>query len=125
MWDFSRYHVPQWNAEDLLRELAEVNAGLVLCTTRIRLEDVPDDRPRADALVLENLTPEDGARYLREGFGVYGAAEELVAAAKAYDGHALALTLLGAYLKGSDISRRHQIRELPMDAGGQAAMRGG
>ena len=49
----------------LLRELAAHNKGLALCTTRLRIADVPEDGPRARSLDLDNLDPEHGAEYLR------------------------------------------------------------
>src|ERR1017187_2337984 len=98
----------------LLQELAARNAGLVLATTRVRLTDVPDDKPQALSLDLENLAPADGARYLAH-LGVRGPGDELRAASEAYENHALALTLLGTYLVTfceADIGRRTDIREL-------------
>src|ERR1017187_7401900 len=98
----------------LLQELAARNAGVVLATTRVRLTDVPDDKPQALSLDLENLAPADGARYLAH-LGVRGPEEELRAASEAYENHALALTLLGTYLVTfceADIRRRADIREL-------------
>lgn len=101
--------------KDLLRELTVQNAGLVLCTTRVRLADVAEDEPLAPEIVLDNLTPADGARLLREKFGVHGSDDDLVEASQAYGNHALALTLLGTYLKrrDGDVSRRFEIDELP------------
>jgi tetratricopeptide (TPR) repeat protein len=101
--------------KDLLRELSVQNAGLVLCTSRVALADLADVPP----LELDNLTEADGARYLREKFGVHGSEEDLREASKAYGNHALAVTLLGTYLKrhGGDVSRRFEIDELPNPAG--------
>jgi tetratricopeptide (TPR) repeat protein len=98
----------------LLRELAAQNAGLVLCTTRVRLSDIPDDE-RALSIDLDNLSAVDGSRYLRETFGVHGNDEDIATACKSYGYHALALTLLGTYLRrrGGDISNRFEIDELP------------
>jgi tetratricopeptide (TPR) repeat protein len=101
----------------LLEELAARNAGLVLCTTRVRLTDVPDEAGRARSLELENLDPTDGARYL-EHLGVQGEERELQDASAAYGNHALALTLLGTYLStfcDGDIRRRTDIRELQVE----------
>ncbi len=83
----------------------------MLCTSRVPLADLADVPP----LELENLTEADGAQYLREKFKVHGSEEDLRAASKAYGNHALALTLLGAYLQDhhGDISRRFEIEELP------------
>jgi hypothetical protein len=55
----------------LLQELATQNKGLVVCTTRVRINDVPDDPPRAQSIDLDNLDPEHGAEYLRH-LGVEG-----------------------------------------------------
>jgi tetratricopeptide (TPR) repeat protein len=90
----------------LLQELATGHRGLVVCTTRVSM-----DIPEAIPLDLDNLTPHQGAEYLR-GLGVEGTDEELEQASQEYWNHALALTLLGSYLVdfcGSDIRRRVEI----------------
>jgi len=117
LWDFA--------LKDLLRELTAQNAGLVLCTTRVRLSEVPDDAGRAESIPLDNLSEPDGAQYLREKFRVQGAEADLREASRAYGNHALALTLLGTYLEGGDVSLRHEIRELPIpdDRPGRQARR--
>ena len=100
----------------LLQELDTANEGMVLCTTRVRLE-IPDDPPRAVSLELENLTPESGGAYLLK-LGVEGEEEELQQASEEFGNHALALTLLGTYLvdfMDADIHRRIEIRELMGD----------
>jgi tetratricopeptide (TPR) repeat protein len=99
-----------------LQELSTANRGLVLCTSRLRL-DIPDDPPRSLSLDLENLKPEHGAEYLQH-LGVQGEEKELQQASRDCGNHALALTLLGTYLvdflKG-DIRRRFEIREFMVD----------
>jgi tetratricopeptide (TPR) repeat protein len=100
----------------LLQELDTANRGLVVCTTRLRM-DIPDDPPRAQSLDLDNLTPEQGAEYLRD-LGVEGTDEELQQASREYWNHALALTLLGTYLTdfcGADIRRRVEIPKLAVE----------
>ncbi len=100
----------------LLQELDTANQGLILCTTRVRL-DIPDDPPRAVSIDLENLTPEYGAEYLRQ-LKVEGEEQELQQASQDCGNHALALTLLGTYLAdflNADIRRRVEIRELMVD----------
>ena len=103
--------------KDLLRDLAAQNAGLVLCTTRVRLSDIAGEDGAAVGLELDNLSEADGASYLREHFKVHGSGDELREASRAYGNHALALTLLGTYLRrfGGDISRRFEIDDLPTD----------
>jgi tetratricopeptide (TPR) repeat protein len=101
----------------LLQELATQNKGLVVCTTRVRINDVPDDPPRAQSIDLDNLDPEYGAEYLRY-LGVDGTDEELRKASTAYGNHALALTLLGTYLVDfcdRDVRRRIEIPKLMVD----------
>src|ERR1017187_4199741 len=101
----------------LLQELATQNKGLVICTTRVRINDVPDDPPRAQSIDLDNLDPEHGAEYLRH-LGVEGTEEELREDSKAYGNHALALTLLGTYLVDfceKDVRRRIEIPKLMID----------
>lgn len=100
----------------LLQELSTKNAGLVLCTTRVRL-DLPDDPPRVLSVDLDNLTLEYGAEYLRH-LAVHGEQQELEQASKDCGNHALALTLLGTYLVDflhGDIRHRVEIRELMVD----------
>ena len=97
----------------LLLELETENRGMVVCTTRARI-DIPDDGARVLLIDLDNLTPEQGAEYLRS-LKVEGADEEREKASKEYGNHALALTLLGTYLADfhdHDISRRVEIRGL-------------
>ena len=108
----------------LLQELRTHNAGMVLCTTRVRIKELPDDE-QCRSCNLENLSPKDGARLL-EHLGVKGTPEELENASSDYGNHALALTLLGTYLRDfrkGDIRRRAEIRGLfteETDADGHA-----
>jgi tetratricopeptide (TPR) repeat protein len=100
----------------LLQELDTENRGLVICTTRVRI-DIPDDPPRVLSLDLDNLTPEQGAEYLRS-LKVQGEDEELRQASQEYWNHALALTLLGTYLVdfcAADVCRRIEIAKLTVE----------
>ena len=97
----------------LLQELEAQNKGLAVCTTRVRINDIP----RAHSLDLDNLDPEHGAEYLRH-LKVDGTEEELRQASVDYRNHALALTLLGSYLVdfcGGDVRRRIEIPRLIVD----------
>lgn len=97
----------------LLQELATANEGLVVCTTRVRM-DIPDDAPRALSIELDDLTQEQGAGYLRT-LGVVGEEDELQKASGEYWNNALALTLLGTYLADfseGDVHRRVEIAKL-------------
>ena len=82
----------------LLRELAAFNTGLCVLTTRMPVADIADHEhtaaPRRD---LEHLSSDAGAKLLR-AMGVKGDEAELQSASIEFDGHCLALTLLGSYL---------------------------
>jgi hypothetical protein len=82
----------------LLRELAAFNEGLCVITTRLPVADIADHEhasaPRRD---LEDLSNDAGARLLRAS-GVKGHEAELRSTSDEFDGHCLALTLLGSYL---------------------------
>jgi tetratricopeptide (TPR) repeat protein len=106
----------------LLQELDTANRGLVVSTTRVRM-DIPDDPPRVLSHDLDNLTPEQGAEYLRH-LKVEGTEEELQQASREYWNHALALTLLGTYLTDfceADIRRRIEIPKLIVEEAQHAA----
>ncbi len=97
----------------LLHELRTRNKGMVLCTTRVQMKDLPVDK-QSPARNLENLTLQDGASLLRTK-GVEGTQEELEEASEDFHNHALAVTLLGTYLKefhNGDIRSRSDIRGL-------------
>lgn len=101
----------------LLQELATLNKGMVLCTTRLRLTDIPDDSPRSCSIDLDNLDSSQGAEYLRH-LGVIGLQSELRQASEEFANHALALTLLGSYLVdfcGGDVRRRVDIPSVLVD----------
>ncbi len=104
--------------EALVKELAAQNDGLCLLTTRIAATDLDalaGDRVRAKD--LDRLSAAAGAKLL-EARGAKGTVEELRAAAEEYDGHGLALTLLGSYLEDvaeGDIQRRKEIGPLLVD----------
>jgi hypothetical protein len=102
----------------MLKELAVSQPGLCIITTR---EQVTDLEPRMESTVkevlLEDLSKEAGLALLRE-IGVTGMKKEVLAAVKEYKGHALALTLLGNYLRvvfQGDIYKRDRIPALTKD----------
>jgi tetratricopeptide (TPR) repeat protein len=97
----------------LLHELRTRNKGMALCTTRVYIKDLPVDE-LSPARDLGNLDPKDGASLLRAK-GVLGTQEELEKASQEFHNHALAVTLLGTYLKefhDGDIRHRTDIRGL-------------
>ncbi|HEX4962727.1 MAG TPA: toll/interleukin-1 receptor domain-containing protein [Thermoanaerobaculia bacterium] len=106
----------------LLKSLAAENPGLCLVTTREHIADLNNFAQTAPQWDLEHLTPEAGADLLRR-LGVEGKDSELLAASKEMGGHALALTLLGNYLRracGGDVRRRKEV-----DLGDAAERQGG
>ncbi len=102
----------------LLRGLAERNTGLCVVTTRIGITDLQRFEGRGvQQQVLKALSPRAGAELLRAQ-QVQGSARELERASAEFDGHPLALTLLGGLLRdafGCDIRCRNDIECLTED----------
>jgi predicted ATPase len=98
----------------LLRELAAFNSGLCLITTRLPIADIADhERTSAPRRDLEQLSSDAGAKVLR-ALGVKGGEAELRSASDEFNGHCLALTLLGSYLTDAyngDIRCRKEVSE--------------
>jgi len=96
----------------LLRELAAFNKGLCLITTRLPVADLADgEGTSALRCELDHLSRKTGAQLLG-ALGVKGVDEELEAASDDFQGHCLALTLLGSYLADAyegDIRRRGEV----------------
>lgn len=101
----------------LVRELGAHNLGMCLLTTRTAVTDLdPLAGGKVQCRDLGSLSDAAGAELLRAR-GAKGTEDELQAASREYEGHGLALTLLGSYVhkacKG-DIRRRDRI---PLMAG--------
>jgi predicted ATPase len=96
----------------LLRELAAFNTGLCVITTRLPVADIADyERTSAPRRSLEHLSSDAGAKLLR-ALGVQGDEAELRSASDGFNGHSLALTLLGSYLSDAyngDIRCRKEV----------------
>src|SRR5271165_301953 len=96
----------------LLRELAAFNTGLCVISTRTPVADIADhERTSVLCRDLEQLSSDAGAKLLR-ALGVKGNESELRSASDEFDGHCLALTLMGSYLADAykgDIRRRGEI----------------
>ncbi len=121
----SEGHIKDTALRTLVRELAAWNSGLCVITTRAAVADLADQQqttcPRID---LEQLKPADGARLLK-ALDVRGDEKELLAASEEFGGHALALTLLGTFLRdvhAGEIRKRGEIGELKhkIEEGGHA-----
>jgi len=84
--------------QSLLVELAAQQPGLCVISTRERIGDLAEfENSTVEQIDLSQLSTMAGAQLLRSQ-KVEGEDEELEQAAKEYEGHALALTLLGSYL---------------------------
>lgn len=99
----------------LLRELANNNSGLCIISSRLEVDDIKDFVGKTvQKIPLDRLSPEAGALFFQH-LGVKGTCEELKQAAVEFDGHALALSLLGRYLAivyQGDIRQRDKIARL-------------
>src|SRR6202007_3406240 len=98
----------------LLRQLAAFNTGLCVITTRLPVADLADhEGSSALRRDLEQLSSDAGAKLLR-ALGVEGDEAELRSASDEFNGHCLALTLLGSHLTDAysgDIRRRKEVSE--------------
>ena len=98
----------------LLRELAAFNPGLCVITTRMPVADIAEhERTSAPRRDLEHLSRDAGAKLLR-ALDVQGPETELRRASDEFNGHCLALTLLGSYLTDAyngDIRCRIEVSE--------------
>ena len=109
--------------KELIQKLSFSNPGLLVITTRQPIVELEN---HSAALVtnhpLDRLSPQAGADLLEE-LGVTGRQKEFEKAVKSVDGHALSVTLLGAYLTqvhGGDIRKQDlfdfRIRLTPEEA---------
>lgn len=100
----------------LLRELAGYNPGLCVISTRLFVNDL-ESCPNTVRVNVENLAPRAGAELL-ESLSVKGCQVELEETSVEFDGHALALTLLGSYLNRfheGNVKFRNRVRRLEAD----------
>jgi transcriptional regulator with XRE-family HTH domain len=101
--------------KSLLRGLAFDNRGLCVVSTFIPIADLEDlEGATVHRLQLAALTPERGAELL-EVHGVRGEQHELENVSRNLGGHALALTLMGNYLRilhGGDVRYHHEVKEI-------------
>ncbi len=113
------------SVQSLLRELAISNNGLCVISTRLAVKDLEEfEGTSVERIDLDKLSPEAGAQLLR-ALDVQGESRDLQQASLEFDGHSLALTLLGSYLGDvfdGDITRRHEVGPLQTDVrhGGHA-----
>jgi tetratricopeptide (TPR) repeat protein len=104
--------------QTLLVELAAQQPGLCVVSTRERIGDLVEfENSSVEQVDLGQLSAKAGAQLLRS-LKVKGDDDEFEQAVVEYEGHALALTLLGSYLSdvyAGDIRRRHEIENLEED----------
>ncbi len=107
----------------LVKSLARSNPGLLVISTREAVDDVANlEHASAPRLELGTLAGDDGAALL-DKLGVRGTLAERRATSANYQGHALALSLLGGYLA---LACDGEIRQLPeIDVGEAVAAQGG
>jgi tetratricopeptide (TPR) repeat protein len=102
----------------LLKELARLNRGLCVITTRTPVKDIEHAVGNSVTHIdLEHLPPEAGIQILRN-LGVQGDTLELREAVLEFRGHALALNLLGSYLftvHEGDVRKRDLIPAITED----------
>jgi hypothetical protein len=95
----------------LLQALALHNPGLCVITTRLAVADIAAFQATTVAMLALAGLPEEAGGTLLQHLGCTGSPAERCAVSRAYGGHALALQLLGSYLRdahGGDIRRRHE-----------------
>jgi tetratricopeptide (TPR) repeat protein len=98
--------------EALLKELAGQNQGMCVVTTRIKVAELDGwAGAKVQERELGGLSDEAGAELLRAR-KAKGTEEELQQASRDYEGHGLALTLLGSYVHKAhrgDIRKRDRV----------------
>jgi tetratricopeptide (TPR) repeat protein len=101
--------------QSLVRELANHNPGLCVITTRLDVDDLKGfTGTTVENRHLEPLSLEASIQLLKH-LGVKGADDEIKQAVRDFEGHALALMLLGTYLSivyNGDIQKRDLIARL-------------
>lgn len=101
-----------------LRELTGCSPGMCVITSREKVTDLEDKLEfSVKEMPLEHLSAEASALLLRN-LGVKGSDKEIIKAVREYGGHALALTLLGNYIKSvfkGDIRKRDRIPKLTLE----------
>lgn len=97
----------------LLKNLAQNSQGLCVATTRYSLPDLKAFwQTTAPEIKLERLSRDAGVHLLKT-FDVHGAVQEFDVLVEDVKGHALTLTLLGAYLRDAhngDIRKRDLVK---------------
>lgn len=92
--------------------------GLIAITTRTSVIDIDRWRKTSAPLIeLDKLSDIAGAELLKDN-GVWGTTAQLKEAVEAFDGHALALSLVAGFLRetqNGDVRRRDHIKQIAYD----------
>ncbi|MEK7396921.1 MAG: NACHT domain-containing protein, partial [Candidatus Poribacteria bacterium] len=108
-------HIKDADLQRLLGSLVYDNPGLCIITSRLRIDNIKDCvGTLVNEIMLDRLSTEAGVQLLRN-LDVTGLNDELGQAVDEFKGHALAITLLGTYLKKvyhGDILQRDRIIKL-------------
>jgi tetratricopeptide (TPR) repeat protein len=106
----------------LVTQLARLNNGLCVVSTREKIAELEHHRETALEVDLDQISKQAGRALLRVG-GAQGTDDELEAASEAFGNHALAVSLLATYLHGIEghhISNAASIPDLDLpDAKGR------
>jgi len=102
----------------LLKGLARSHNGVCIITSRCKVEDIKSTEGKTTLTYeVENLGEDTGIKVLKN-YGIKGRDNELKKVVKEFKGHALALNLIGSYLKtvhDGDIRKRDLIPALTED----------
>jgi hypothetical protein len=100
------------SVQRLVEELAEENAGLCVITTREPVKELADFPETTLERNLEQISAEAGRALLRIK-GVRGTDAELEQASRDFGNHALAISLLASYVRGTEGHHIRHAREIP------------
>jgi tetratricopeptide (TPR) repeat protein len=111
-YDFEKGRIKDPALLTVVTQLAKKNKGLCVITTRQRIAELDRCQSTARQVGLEQISREAGRSLLRIG-GVQGTDQELEAASEAFGNHALAVSLLAAYLHGIRGHHIAHVRDIP------------
>jgi len=111
-------HLKDQSMTGFLKNLVRNMNGLCIITSRCKVEDLQATEGRASQTKeLENLSEQAGMAVLKS-YDLKGSNQEFKQTSKEFNGHALALHLVGGYLKAyhkGDIKQRGEIPKLTLE----------
>ena len=111
-------HLKDQAMQALLKGLARTMKGLCIITSRVEASDLKSTEGRMTFTHHLGNLEEEASMFLLKNYKIKGSNEELKKASREFKGHALALNLLGSYLKtvhDGDIRKRDLIPALTED----------